>query len=106
MRSDHADQPNNARIPATFLQHGAPLFWLAALCTGIGAGISAILLTRFLEIVQHYVWAGSGTHILDAAVSAWYNLLQIPATAWKRQGPLSVAVYRRGCIFHTAALNS
>jgi H+/Cl- antiporter ClcA len=57
-------------VPATFLQAGAPLFWLAALGTGIGAGVGAIILTRLLEIVQHVVWAGSGTHILEAAAEA------------------------------------
>ena len=57
-------------VPATFLQAGAPLFWLAALGTGIGAGVGAIILTRLLEIGQHVVWAGSGTHILEAAAEA------------------------------------
>ena len=77
MRSTHADQLNDAGIPATFLQAGAPRFWLAVLCTGIGAGVSAIILTRFLEIVQHFAWAGSGTHILDAATraGAWRHIL-------------------------------
>jgi hypothetical protein len=70
MRSDHVTQPNDVRIPTTFLQAGAARFWLAVLCVGIGAGVSAILLTRLLEIVQHLVWAGSGTDILDAAAHA------------------------------------
>jgi H+/Cl- antiporter ClcA len=77
MKSNHPAQPNDARIPATFLQAGAPRFWLAALCIGIGAGISAVILTRLLEIVQHLVWAGSGTHILDAAshAGAWRHII-------------------------------
>jgi hypothetical protein len=51
--------------------------WLAALGTGIGAGLSAIVLTRLLEMVQHAVWAGSGTHILDAAAraGAWRHVI-------------------------------
>jgi len=77
MRSSHPAQPNDARIPATFLQAGAPRFWLAVLCIGIGAGISAVILTQLLEIVQHLVWAGSGTHILDAAshAGAWRHII-------------------------------
>src|SRR5665213_1370759 len=77
MSSNHAAQPNDARIPATFLQPGAPRFWLAVLCIGIGAGVSAVILTRLLEIVQHIVWAGSGTNILDAAgrAGAWHRII-------------------------------
>jgi CIC family chloride channel protein len=77
MSSNHATQPNDAGVPATFLQAGAPRFWLAALGTGIGAGVGAVVLTRLLEIVQHLVWAGSGTHILEAATSAgaWRHII-------------------------------
>src|SRR5664280_1429508 len=64
MRSDHVTQPNDVRIPPTFLQAGAARFWLAVLCVGIGGGVSAILLTRLLEIVQHLVWAGAGTDMI------------------------------------------
>lgn len=65
-----AERVAAAKIPTTFLQAGAARFWLAVVCTGIGAGISAIALTRLLEIVQRAVWAGSGTHILEAAENA------------------------------------
>lgn len=84
LTSKQGNQPHDAGIPAkdegipaTLLQAGAPRFWLAAIGTGIGAGVSAILLTRFLEIVQHLAWAGSGTHILMAAehAGAWRHLL-------------------------------
>jgi chloride channel protein, CIC family len=54
-------------IPATLKQPGAARFWLAVVCTGVGAGLSAIALTRLLELVQGFVWSGSGTHILEAA---------------------------------------
>ena len=63
MTSNLADQPDDARIPSTFLQAGAPRFWLAVLCIGIGAGVSGIILTRLLEIVQHFVWAAE---VIDA----------------------------------------
>ncbi len=59
-----------AQIPATLSQAGAGRFWLAVLGTGIGAGAGAAVLTRLLEMVQHFVWSGSGTHILDAAAHA------------------------------------
>jgi chloride channel protein, CIC family len=77
MKSNHATEPNDARIPATFLQAGAPRFWLAVMCVGIGAGVSAVILTRLLEIVQHLVWAGSGTNILEAAgqSGAWHRII-------------------------------
>jgi H+/Cl- antiporter ClcA len=68
--ANHVRQPNDARIPTTFLQAGAARFWLAVLCIGIGAGVSAAILTRLLEGVQHLVWAGSGTDILEAATRA------------------------------------
>jgi CIC family chloride channel protein len=79
MTLHQADQPDDARIPATLLQAGALRFWQAVLWTGIGAGVSAIVLTRLLESVQHLVWAGSGTHILDAAAHAgvWRHILAL-----------------------------
>jgi len=60
----------NAKIPATLLQVGAVRFWLAALGIGIGTGVSAIILTRLLEIIQHLAWGGAGFDILDAAERA------------------------------------
>ena len=77
MSSHTATRLNEAKIPATLLQAGAVRLWLAVLCTGIGAGVSAVILTRLLEIVQHLVWTGSGTHILDAAVlaGAWRHII-------------------------------
>jgi hypothetical protein len=52
-------------------------FWLAVLLTGIGTGVAAAALTRLLEMVQHVVWNGSGTHLLDAAghAGAWRHIL-------------------------------
>ena len=77
VRSNHEAQPNDSGIPATLLQAGAPRFWLAVLGIGIGAGVCAVILTRLLEIVQHLVWAGSGSHILDAASRAgpWRHII-------------------------------
>ena len=47
------------------------------LLTGIGTGVSAAALTRLLELVQHLVWPGSETSLLDAAAngSAWRHCL-------------------------------
>jgi hypothetical protein len=71
------NQSTDTRIPTTLLEPGSLRFWSAALITGIGAGVCAILLTRLLEIVQHLAWAGSGTHILEAAMHAdsWRRIL-------------------------------
>jgi CIC family chloride channel protein len=58
------------RIPSTLVHPGAGRFWLAILLTGIGTGLAAAALTRLLEMVQHLVWGGSGTNLLDAAQQA------------------------------------
>ncbi|MGA8620930.1 MAG: chloride channel protein [Candidatus Sulfotelmatobacter sp.] len=71
--------PPNDRdiIPATLARPGAATFWLAALLTGVGTGVAAAALTRLLELVQHMVWRGSGTQLLDAAAraGAWRHIL-------------------------------
>ena len=63
-------RPTDGKIPATLTQAGAVRFWLAVVSTGVGAGIGAIVLTKLLEIIQHFAWDGSGTHILEAATNA------------------------------------
>jgi chloride channel protein, CIC family len=62
--------PNHDAIPSTLGRPGAARFWVAVLLTGIGTGIGAAALTRFLEVVQHLAWNGSGTNILEAAEHA------------------------------------
>jgi CIC family chloride channel protein len=56
---------------------GAAPFWLAVLLTGIGTGVVAAALTRLLEVVQHIMWSGPGTNLLDAAehAGAWRHIL-------------------------------
>jgi H+/Cl- antiporter ClcA len=68
---------NEDAIPSTLAHPGAAHFWLAVLLTGIGTGIAAAALTRLLELVQHVVWHGSGTNLLDAAehAGAWRHIL-------------------------------
>jgi H+/Cl- antiporter ClcA len=58
------------RVPSSLSRPGAGRFWLAVVLTGIGTGIGAAALTRLLEVVQHLVWRGSGTDLLDAAAHA------------------------------------
>jgi H+/Cl- antiporter ClcA len=72
MASDNGDV-----IPSTLTHSGAVRFWLAVLLTGIGTGIAAAALTRLLEIVQHVMWNGPGTNLLEAAehASAWRHIL-------------------------------
>jgi H+/Cl- antiporter ClcA len=50
---------------------------LAVLLTGIGTGVVAAALTRLLEVVQHIMWSGPGTNLLDAAehAGAWRHIL-------------------------------
>src|ERR1700677_2185269 len=64
-------------IPSSLAHPNAAQFWLAALLTGIGAGIAAAALTQVLEMVQRWMWHGSGTDLLDAALHAgvWRHIL-------------------------------
>jgi H+/Cl- antiporter ClcA len=68
---------NGDVIPSTLARSGAARFWLAVLLTGIGTGIAAAALTRLLEMVQHVMWNGPGSNLLDAAehASAWRHIL-------------------------------
>jgi H+/Cl- antiporter ClcA len=43
---------------------------MAVLLTGMGTGLAAAALTKLLELVQHLVWSGSGTQLLQAATQA------------------------------------
>ncbi|QXX76379.1 chloride channel protein [Methylovirgula sp. HY1] len=69
----------NARslIPVTLTSPGAARFWTAIIITGIGAGISAAVLTSLLAVVQHFIWPPSHADILEAATqaSAWHHIL-------------------------------
>src|ERR1035438_4817688 len=68
---------NRDGIPSTLAHSGAVSFWLAVLLTGVGTGFAAAALTRLLETVQHLVWRGSGTNLLDAVEhsDAWRHIL-------------------------------
>ncbi len=68
---------NGGHIPYTLARSGAARFWLAVLFTGIGTGVAAIALTRLLQIVQRFVWNGTGTNLLDASehVGPWRHIL-------------------------------
>jgi H+/Cl- antiporter ClcA len=58
-----------AGAPTTLAQSGAAGFWLAVVLTRAGAGASAIVLTRLLDVVQHWCWPASpGVSLVDAAV--------------------------------------
>jgi H+/Cl- antiporter ClcA len=61
-------------IPPTLKSPRADTFWGAVILTGIGAGISAAILTKLLFLVQHLAWPGP--HLLDAAAqaSAWRHM--------------------------------
>jgi CIC family chloride channel protein len=64
-------------IPATLAHPGAASFWLAVLLLGVGTGVSAAVLTKLLEVVEHLVWPGSGVSLLDAVAraGAWRHIL-------------------------------
>jgi len=64
-------------VPVTLAQPGATRFWLAVRLIGAGTGVSAAALTMLLQAVQHLLWPGSGTSLLDAAAQAgpWRHVL-------------------------------
>ena len=66
-------------IPATLLSPGAGRFWVAVLLTGVFTGLCAAALTRIVELVQHFVWGGSGQDILEVArkVSPTHHVLAL-----------------------------
>jgi H+/Cl- antiporter ClcA len=64
------------RIPASLSQAGALGFWLAIVLTGIGTGVSAVLLTTVLDLVQQLAWPGDPSLLGAAARSGpWRHLL-------------------------------
>jgi chloride channel protein, CIC family len=64
-------QPQPAdTVPSTLQHPAAARFWLVLLGTGAVAGLGAAVLTRLLEVVQRFVWGGTGTDLLAAAESA------------------------------------
>jgi len=68
--------PTGEGIPSTLARPGAAPFWAAVFLTGIGTGVGAALLTRLLEAVQHWMWSGPGTDLLDAVqrTGAWRHI--------------------------------
>ena len=54
-------------IPSTLGHPAALRFWAAALLTGVATGLAAAALTLLLEAVQHLLWNGTGTDLLNAA---------------------------------------
>ena len=77
MRHFNASEEAAGKIPATLTRPDAAAFWLVVLLTGIGAGISAAVLTRLLQFVQHLVWPGPD--LLDAAAraGAWRHIFAL-----------------------------
>jgi H+/Cl- antiporter ClcA len=61
---------DGAKIPTTLFQPKALRFWFSVVLTGLTTGIGAAVLTKFLELIQHLAWRGSGTHILEAVTHA------------------------------------
>lgn len=64
-------------IPPTLAQPGAANFWLAVVLTGVGAGVSAAVLTSLLSIIQHQLWPPADASLLQAATAAtpWHHVL-------------------------------
>jgi chloride channel protein, CIC family len=60
----------DSTIPSTLAQTSAGKFWLAVVLTGIGSGVSAVILLQLLQIVQHVVWPDPDATLLNAAADA------------------------------------
>jgi H+/Cl- antiporter ClcA len=75
MKKPKPQRAVSGSIPPVLSHPAAARFWLAVLLTGVGAGIAGALLTRLLELVQHWVWPGP--NLLDAAAhaDAWRHVL-------------------------------
>jgi len=58
----------DSTIPSSLDQPSAAKFWLAVLLTGIGSGVSAVILLRLLQIVQQVMWPDA--NLLNAAAQA------------------------------------
>jgi H+/Cl- antiporter ClcA len=57
-------------IPSTLQHPAAARFWLALIGMGAVAGAGAAALTKLLEMVQRFVWGGTGTNLLASAMHA------------------------------------
>ena len=62
--------PSATAIPSTLQHPAAARFWLALIGMGAVAGAGAAALTKLLEAVQRFVWGGTGTDLLAAAMHA------------------------------------
>ena len=63
--------------PPISARRSAVRFWLAVLLTGAGTGLAAAALTGLLQWVQHFMWGGGGSDLLEAASRAppWRHLV-------------------------------
>ena len=75
MDNELATVSDSERIPATLLHSAAARFWLAVLLTGACTGMSAAVLTRLLEMVQQWMWPGTGLLAAAQAAGAWRHVL-------------------------------
>ena len=64
----------DASIPPTLSSPGALRFWATVLLTGVGTGVGAVVLTRLLYLVQHFMWPGSDLLEAASAANAWHHV--------------------------------
>lgn len=66
-------------IPPTLTRPDAWRFWLAVILIGVGAGVSAAILSLILSAVQYLVWPSADANILEAASRAgvWRHILAL-----------------------------
>jgi H+/Cl- antiporter ClcA len=83
------------RIPATLTQPGVVVFWLAVLLTGVGAGVSAAVLTVILQWVQQLAWPATGSTVLESVTQAspWRHIVVL-AVAGLVTGAGQIALVR------------
>ena len=54
-----AERADGAKVPATLRDPGAIRFWIAVVLTGLGAGLSAALLTLLFHVAQELAWGAA-----------------------------------------------
>ena len=78
--ADAAGRASEAQVPGSLLDPGALRFWAAVVLNGVGAGLSAALLTALLKEVQGLAWGAYEPSALTEAARAagpWRHILML-----------------------------